>query len=136
MRHTATTFWRGVALLTIMTTAAPAMPTSPSQRAQVFAVCAGRMDALATHKTAMRDAEAGRLRAQADDFDLLLDASLPDALNYGVPPELPRQWRAQGWIEIAGHLADSAYSFDPGLAERSEQWMDRKVADCQDMLLS
>ncbi len=124
----------GAALLTLGTSV-HALPIWPHQQAQAFATCSGRMSALTTHQRAVQHPEADGNAALVETFDLLLEAVLPDALSDDDDAQVPVRWRAQGWSEVAGLLAHSFYSFDPGVAERAEAALDARIADCRDLIL-
>ena len=116
--------------------AAPGLPAFSHQRAELFAKCSGRLAALASHQRSMRLDDAGendRLRAE---FDMLLEAVLPDAYDQGVPSGQEDRWRSQGWSEIAGHLANQLYSFDAGIADYARQAAEVSIARCRDLVLA
>ncbi|ALG89846.1 MULTISPECIES: hypothetical protein [Actibacterium] len=135
MTHPALNTLRGVALLILTAPAALALPGSPSQRAEFFATCAGRLAALETRQRATQSPDVGKTEALRADFDLLLEATLPDAVDYGMPPAQATQWRSLGWGEIATLLADADYSFDAGRAARARQMIDRRILDCNALIL-
>lgn len=115
--------------------AAPAMPVFSHQRAQVFALCSGRLAALASHQKSSRNAAAPESQRLREEFDMLLDAVLPHAMEEGVPEDQAARWRSQGWREIAGYLADQAYSFDARIAENARVAAADRIAECRELLL-
>lgn len=123
-----------LALLCAATTAL-SLPARSYERAELFAVCSGRMDALAARQRAYKEDSAHETEALSDTFKMLLDTVLPAALDEGVPDSQPSQWRNQGWTEVAALLAEIDTSFDAGRAARSKTTLDRRVADCRDVLL-
>ena len=96
---------------------------------------AGRLAALETRQRATQSPDVGKTEALCADFDLLLEATLPDAVDYGMPPAQATQWRSLGWGEIATLLADADYSFDAGRAARARQMIDRRILDCNSLIL-
>ncbi|MFC3615554.1 hypothetical protein ACFORG_17495 [Lutimaribacter marinistellae] len=68
-------------------------------------------------------------------FSLLLDTVLPEALEEGVPEDLPRHWRNRGWSEIASLLAASDYSFDERRAALSREAVEQRISDCRSVIL-
>lgn len=119
----------------MMSSSAHALPRHPGERAELFATCSGRLEALATRQKARsedRAAESDRLRAE---FDTLLEAILPIALTEGLPARQARRWRDRGWIEIATLLADAEYSSDDKRAELAWQDMNRRISHCREVLL-
>ncbi|MEL6701000.1 MAG: hypothetical protein AAFO58_04885, partial [Pseudomonadota bacterium] len=68
-------------------------PRSPSERVQVFAMCAGRYSALEEHQRFFDGAaseQAGSIRAE---FESLIDAAMPDAVDWGMPQRMALDWR-------------------------------------------
>lgn len=126
---------RGVVLSGLTATAALALPGTSYERAELFATCAGRMAALATSQRALNHPETGSTEQVREDFDMMLDATLPAALSQGVPPNEPRLWRSSGWSEIASLLADAQYSFDLRRAERAQDALEARIRDCRAILL-
>ncbi len=116
-------------------TMALSLPARSYERAELFATCSGRMDALATRQRAYKEGAAPETEALSDTFQLLLDTVMPAALDDGVPPSQPRQWRNQGWSEVAALLAEVDTSFDAGRAARSKTALDKRIADCREVLL-
>lgn len=122
------------AVLLCATSAAVALPVWPHEQAQAFATCSGRISALTTHQRATRSPLAEDNAELAETFDLMLEAILPDAVPEDGP-QLSRQWHARGWSQIAGLLADAAYSFDTRRAERATEMIEHHIKDCRDMVL-
>lgn len=123
------------AVLFVLSTAAHALPGTSFERAEMFATCSGRLEALTTRQRGRSDENAehtARLHAQ---FEMLLDAVRASALSEGVPATQPEKWRIRGWTEIAYLLWDVDYSFDRRRAERAAEMLRRKIADCSDVLL-
>ncbi len=135
MRAFVTILTGGAALLTIAAHAAFALPAFSYQRAEVFAVCAGRMAALAAHERNMHDTHAPDIQRMQDEFDLLLDAIMPYAVDDGVPVNQARLWQAQGWTEMAGYLAEMHYSFDTTIVQLANEAADDRIGQCRGLLL-
>ncbi|ARE40013.1 hypothetical protein RGUI_1872 [Rhodovulum sp. P5] len=128
----------GAFLLTVTTTTAigaPAMPGTPWKQAEVFSICSGRLAALAARQQANDDPQSTRTLRQRDMFDLMLEATLPDAVSYGVPEDEPLRWRSSGWSETAILLSNISYSFDAGRVERAQAALEQRIADCTGLLL-
>ncbi|MAC77511.1 MAG: hypothetical protein CML66_05550 [Rhodobacteraceae bacterium] len=125
----------GAALCGGAAAGAPALPAFSHQRAHLFAICSGRLAALATHQSSTQQAAAPESRRLQAEFDMLLDAVMPDAMDQGVPDGQADRWRSQGWSEIAGHLANAYYSFDATVAEYARNATADRIAECRDLLL-
>lgn len=124
-----------LALIATAATAAPPMPGTPWKRAEVFATCSGRLAALAVRQQANRDPDWAHTRDLRDMFDLMLDATLPAAVDHGVPQDEPLRWRSAGWTEAAVLLADISYSHDSHRAERAAAALEARITDCTGLLL-
>lgn len=136
MKRTNHSLILGAVFLSIFGTSPSALPLWPHQRAELFATCVGRLEALALDHTRVDSDAAERLRGQKQGFEMLLEATLPAALDDGVPEKMPRIWRAGGWSEIAHLLAEMQYSLDQGRADRAEAVLDERLHECEGVLLS
>jgi hypothetical protein len=133
------TYWKTAfaSAMALWVLAAPvsALPATTSDRAELFAVCSGRLEALAARQRARigdTDAPAANLQQQ---FDQMLEAVMPWALSEGIEEHQPKRWRIRGWVEVAYLLADMDYSFDPRIAEGAEQQLARRISECRAVLL-
>lgn len=121
-------FWAGMA-------AASPLPARAFERAEVFAACAGRMAALATHQQAWNESNAVESRAVSREFDRLATAILPHAMDEGVPADQLPRWRSAGWAEMAHLLREVHYSFDARRAQIASQQLLRKASVCRRLIL-
>ncbi|TDK43200.1 hypothetical protein [Antarcticimicrobium luteum] len=130
---------RGAALsglcLLLWVANAAALPARAFERAEIFATCSGRLAALATRQRALNEAGADGNAQLARAFESLVEATMPDAVDDGVPPGHDRVWRGRGWGEVAGLLADVDYSFDASRAERALIAVEARIAACRGVLL-
>ncbi|MGV6849570.1 MAG: hypothetical protein ACWA5A_14445 [Marinibacterium sp.] len=124
-----------LALITLAAPAASALPAFSFQRAELFATCSGRLAALATHQRSRGDVNAQESQRLREEFDLLLQAVMPEAVDQGVPSGQAQRWRSQGWSEIAGYLADMHYSFDLNVSELAQETAQDRIGQCRDLLL-
>lgn len=122
-------------LLIVTTHAASALPGSPSQRAELFATCAGRLAAMATRQRADRHPDLEQTERFSADFDMMLEAVMPAALDHGMPPQQVVTWRSGGWVEVAHLLADRHYSGDQSRIERATQRLSEQLSHCRDLIL-
>jgi len=111
------------------------MPGTPWKRAEVFATCSGRLAALAARQQAERDPASTDTMRQREMFELMLEATLPEAVTYGVPQDEPLRWRSAGWVETAGLLADITYAGDEIRTSRAAAALDARISDCTGLLL-
>ncbi|WP_141246537.1 hypothetical protein [Actibacterium ureilyticum] len=125
----------GMVLLIVTTHAASALPGSPQQRAEMFATCAGRLQAMATRQRADRDPDANQTERFSADFLMLLEATLPAAIADGLTPQQAVTWRSSGWVEVAYLLADRYYSHDPTRIDRATQRLSERLSHCRDLIL-
>ncbi len=92
---------------------ADGLPRSPSQRVELFETCAGRLSAQIEHLWLFDGAAADRVAARRDEFDQLIEAVLPDALDWGMPQTLAMDWRIRAKAAQAGLLSTAAFDLDP-----------------------
>lgn len=109
----------------------PATAASGPEPAEIFAVCSGRMAALATRQRAFGQPEAAEQERLRQAFDHLLEATRAAELT-DVQAE---SWRMAGWREVATLLADSDYSTDARRAQQARATLAGRIATCRDMVL-
>lgn len=90
---------------------------------------------MATRQRTLNHSGAEENARLAREFDMLLEATMPDAQRDGVPPAQGPRWRSQGRRELAALLSDVDYSFDSGRAERARQAVDARLEACRSVLL-
>ena len=118
-------------LVLTFATAAGALPHSPSERANLFASCAGRLLALEEHQR-LTDGPASEETARLRGIFLdLLDAVLPDAQAYGMPKGYEMQWRVMARAEQRSLLSRAAYASDVSARAPAQTAADRHVAVCK-----
>lgn len=115
---------------------AHASTLSITEQAKAFATCAGRLSALATRQRATHDPQAPETGRLGQDFEALLEATLPHARAAGISADAPRQWQIDGWLEIASLLRQRLYSPLPAQAARAEADMRRRIHTCQRLILA
>ncbi|WP_180883956.1 hypothetical protein [Ruegeria sp. THAF57] len=111
------------------------LPSKPTDRAELFAVCSGRLEALAARQKAHLGETAGSAETLHIQFDQMLEAVLPWALSEGVEEHQPKRWRVRGWVEVAYLLADMDYSFDAQIAAGAERQLEHHISECRAILL-
>lgn len=135
MNRLATYLTYGLALAAFTVSVAKALPSQSVERAEIFATCSGRLSALATRQRAMNDPSAPEIERLSDQFSMLLDATLPDAIQQGVEATQSDRWRNSGWSEMANLLADVDYSVDQRRVDRARSVLEKRLATCRALLL-
>jgi len=110
-----------------LATPALALPQSPSQRVQLFASCLGTLHAVAD-QSAHRSDKTQTLIAH---FEALLDATLPDALAYGMPESMMWQWRVAAQQGHGLMLIQAHYGADTYAAAQAKHATAASLAACQ-----
>lgn len=118
------------ALLGTLGSAAFALPSSPSQQAEAFAVCAGRYAAQATQST-----QHTTPQAHQDVFEDLLDAVLPAAEAYGMPKSHASNAKFRAWRDHAFLHNDANFAVDPGRKARAADRLARDISECDALVL-
>ena len=118
------------ALVSLCASAAFALPASPSQQAEAFAICAGRYAAQATQST-----QHTKARADKYVFEDLLAAVLPAAEAYGMPKSHVSNAKFQAWRDHAFLHNDANYAVDPGRKARAAARLARDMAECDALVL-
>lgn len=111
------------------------LPASPSQRLQLFETCAGRLSALIEHQWLVDTASADRTAALRSEFDRLIEAVLPDALAWGMPPAMAMHWRITAKAQQADLLLLAAFGPDRARADRTRQVAEARIAECSGLLI-
>ena len=112
-----------------------ALPYSPSQRAELFANCAGRLSALEEHQR-MFDGPASEVtRSAVRRFEALLEAVMPDAIAYGMPGRQVWSWRVNAKHAQSLLLNKATFSQDGRLLERAQMASDQYISECENLVL-
>ncbi|WP_323765292.1 hypothetical protein [Marinovum sp.] len=121
-----------VGFLVVMTcTAALAAPPPAGDRAEAFAVCAGRLSALSVRQAAEGDPASAVTGQMSADFDMLLAAVLPEADS----DTQAQRWRVDGWLQIAHLLARNQYADTPRRRDLAAVRMAQRIDTCRRMIL-
>ena len=113
------------------TSAAIALPSDPMDRAEAFAICSGRLEAVAVHGRSHARVTGDEIDRLAREFALLFDATAP----LDVTRATRMAWRSAGWSDAAYLLNELVYSFDDSRSERASRLLRQKILNCTDMLL-
>lgn len=119
----------------MLANSATALPFSPSQRAELFANCAGRLAALEEHQRMFDGSASERTRQIVNRFEALLEAVMPDAIDYGMPGRQVWSWRVNAKQAQSLLLSRATFSQDHRLLQRSKQASERYIAECESLVL-
>lgn len=109
---------------------ASAQYLSPSQQALAFATCAGRFLAEESRWGKPMPADSA-----TQMFDSLLDATLPDAVDYGMPPQVAIRTRVQAWRVHAYLRNDARTAEDAVRSARAAAQLERDLESCKALVL-
>jgi hypothetical protein len=124
----------GLCVAAGMVSATP-IPVSPTQQAQVFAVCAGRLSALTEHQW-LTDGPASEKTARLRDaFADLLEAVEPEARAAGMPGTSTIAWRVGAKAAERALLDDALFATDPGRRKRAGAAAEANIAACRGLIL-
>lgn len=122
--------------LTFVLTAymAVALPSSPVERARIFADCAGRYAALSMHQSFFDGAASEAADTRYHLFLDLLEAVREDALNDGLPGRRLLHWRVESRAAHATLLHRATFHTDPIASDISRQAADTYISNCDRLL--
>ncbi|MGY3439488.1 MULTISPECIES: hypothetical protein [unclassified Marinovum] len=115
----------------LMLTTAAAAPPPPGERAEAFAVCAGRLWALSVRQAAVGNPDWRNTGALRNDFDMLLEAVRPATMT----DREARLWRSDGWVQIAHLLARHQYGKSSRRRSIAAARMASRIDSCRGMIL-
>jgi cytochrome c556 len=124
-----------IALIVTAQQAVAAMPMSPSQRAQTFAQCSGRLAALAMYQDVISDERPVDVRVVQNDFDALLEATLPAAIDFGMPESVAAQAKFDAWTAQSDLINTARFSQDDLRATTAKRASDGFIASCLDLVM-
>jgi hypothetical protein len=120
---------------TLAATPGGALPLSPSERALVFAACAGRYSAEMEHDWLLRPAQSPAAEARRDAFLDLLEAVAPDAVDDGMPAHLPLSTRIEEKAAQSALLHRATFHLDPIASDAARAAAEHRISDCGTWLL-
>ncbi len=115
-------------------TAAVALPHSPTERARLFADCAGRLLAEEEHLRLSDGAASETAAARRAAFLDLLDAVLPDARQGGLPDRAALHGRVGARAAQAALLSRAAFAADPLARAPARDAAGARIAACLRLL--
>lgn len=113
---------------------ATTLPQSPSQQAQMFATCIGRLVALEEHLRHSDLNAASKTLATRKHFEALLDAVMPDALSYGMPEHVMWDRRVSAQQAHSLLLTRADYAADGRTMARAKQASVSFIEECQEVV--
>lgn len=76
-----------------------------------------------------------RTRRVVNQFEALLAAVMPDAIDYGMPGRQVWSWRVNAKQAQSLLLNRATFSQDDRLLERSKQASERYISECESLVL-
>ncbi|MEL6509801.1 MAG: hypothetical protein AAGK28_15605 [Pseudomonadota bacterium] len=123
-----------VGLGPIMGSAQP-WPTSPSERVQVFATCAGRLSAFVDHQRTIGGLVPEQLETQRGNFEALLSATIPDAVDYGLPQAQAMDWQIHAKLAQSRLLMRADFYGDAIIKAKAREAAEAFLRECDRFLL-
>ena len=130
---------RMVAIATLILCAASAagadvLPRSPSERIQVFATCWGRYAALADHERVTDGSASDQSVMLQHAFKDLVEATLPAAVDWGMPKRQAHSWQFEARQSTA-RLLQSGTTSDAVRRDIDSSAARAYLAECQGLIL-
>lgn len=113
---------------------ASSFPSSPSERVQVFATCAGRYSALAEHQRFFDGAASERAQETQRVFEELLEATLPAAIDWGMPGRQALTWRVSAKVATSQLLHSSTFSPDDRHKAIAQEAAQGHLKECEGLV--
>ncbi len=114
---------------------AVAMPGSARDRVQTFAACAGRLSALEENQRLFDGTASEETAARKAMFDLLIEATLPDAKREGLAGRQALHWQVDAKMAQAVLLQQATFGTNPKQVTRARQAAEQHLASCEQLLL-
>ncbi|WP_147124478.1 hypothetical protein [Shimia ponticola] len=114
---------------------AQGVPWSPSERVQLFATCAGRYSALAEHQRFFDGSASERAEAMQEIFEELIDATLPAAMDWGMPGRQALDWRITAKMATASLLNSANFGTNTRRREIDGAAAEAYLDECQRLVL-
>ncbi len=116
-------------------TFATALPFSPSERAYMFANCAGRLAALEEHQRMFDGPASEQTQKVVHQFEALIEAVMPDAIAYGMPGRQVWSWRINAKQAQSALLQRATFSQDARMITRAKAAAEDHIATCRALVL-
>lgn len=117
------------------TSAAQRLPWSPSERVQLFATCAGRYAALAEHQRFFDGAASERAMDMQHLFQDLIDATMPEAVDWGMPGRQALNWHVTAKMATASLLNSANFGTNERRREIDFAAAEAYLAECKGLVL-
>lgn len=125
----------GLATMAPSESSAGSWPQSPAERVQVFATCTGRLSALVDHERTVRGTAVEFFEKQRGAFQSLLNAVVPDALEYGLPKSQVMNWLLHAKLAQSQLLMRADFYGDAMIQEKARAAADAFLHECDQFLL-
>lgn len=113
------------------TAGATTLPWSPSERVQLFATCAGRYAALAEHQRFFDGAASDRATDMQEIFQELIEATLPEAVDWGMPGRQALDWHITAKMATASLLNSAEFGTNQRRREIDGAAAQSYLLECQ-----
>lgn len=97
----------------------------------MFATCVGRLSALEEHQSHSDSLAASNTQTVLRHFEALLDAVMPDALNYGMPERMMWDWRVSAQQSQSQLLTRAHYAADSRAMAKARQASASFIEECR-----
>jgi len=116
--------------------AAQGLPWSPSERVQVFATCAGRYAALAEHQRFFDGAASERAMQMQEIFEDLIEATMPEAVDWGMPGRQALDWHIAAKMATASLLNSANFGTNERRREIDGAAADTYLQECRGLVFT
>jgi len=106
------------------------LQVSPAARVEMLQTCAGRLSAQVEFLWLFGGEAADEATRVRKAFDDMLDATMAEALAWGMPEPMAMHWRLVAKAAQADLLSTAAFSLDKPRAERARRLAAERLAEC------
>ncbi len=115
--------------------AAMGLPASAVERTKIFAACAGRLSALEEHQRLFDGPLSERTAETLSLFNVLIDATLPDAVTIGFSGRDALAWQIDAKMAQAQLLQQAFFGTKPARNLRARDLATRYIQSCEKLII-